>query len=325
MDAAKGVVMALLSNSGERFHNLLGGTRVAVEKATRAVELAKLRRKASTWARPVHAAFILDGNRRYAVNAKLATCRMGHEMGMQRFYDLVELCHQYGIQHLSVYSFSIENFKRSQKELTAIFDILRVGFDDMAAPDSVVNRLGCRVRVIGDRSMVPAEVQAAIERAERATEHHTAMTVFFTVAYDGRDDIVQAAKKCVAEAVREAVQSTSSPSEDAIASAVTSAITMEAMTRHMYLRAHEAEVPPVDFVVRVGGGKRLSSFLMWDVTHAELHFDPVLWPAFSELEFLRALREFDRREASSQAMKLHYWSKAEPVADGQPATLALAR
>jgi undecaprenyl diphosphate synthase len=303
------IIMSLLAMFGERFGTLAHGAQAAVSRTARAVGLPVLRRMASSWAKPKHAAFILDGNRRYAVNEKLATCRMGHEMGTQRFYQLIELCHRYGIPNLSVYAFSIENFSRSQKEILAILDILRIALDDMAAPGSVVHRLGCRVRVIGDRSMVPDEVRTAIERAERATMHHATMTVFISVAYDGREDIVHAARQCVAEAVERAPRSRG-------AADVASAITIEAMTRHMYLRTHDAGVPPVDLIVRTGGAKRLSSFLMWDASHAEIHFDPVLWPAFGEFEFLRALGEYHERVASSQAVNLHYWSKKEKPAVG---------
>ena len=304
------VIMSCFTKSEERFDTLLGNAPVAVESSARAVALPVLREMAATWTKPQHAAFILDGNRRYAVNEKLATCRMGHEMGTERFYGLIELCHRYGVPNLSVYAFSIENFKRSEKEIAAILDIVRIACDDMAAPDSVVHRLGCRVRIIGDRGMVPAEVRDAIERAERATAHHEAMTVFISVAYDGREDIVQAARRCVIEAM-ERGQS---------AASVASAITIESMTRHMYLRAHDDGVPPVDLIVRTGGAKRLSSFLMWDASHAEIHFDPVLWPAFGELQFLQALAEFAKRETSSQAVDLHYWSANEKkqMAGGEP-------
>lgn len=297
--------MSLYAMCCKRFDGMLCGARVALDKVARPAGLSVLRKRVSSWVRPVHAAFILDGNRRYAMNAKLTTYRMGHEMGTQRFYGLIELCHQYGIPNLSVYSFSIENFKRSQTEITALFDILRTTLNDMATPGNLVHRLGCRIRIIGDRAMVPAEVSAAMQRAEHATQHHAAMTVFIGVAYDGREEIVQAARRCVAEAV-------SSSNDARGAASVASAITIEAMTRHMYLRAHEASVPPVDLVVRAGGAKRLSSFLMWDASHAELHFDPVLWPEFGEFEFLRALSEFNKRQASSQTVDLRYSSKEEP-------------
>jgi undecaprenyl diphosphate synthase len=286
--------MSLLANFQERFGTMTLTARAAFARTTRAVGLPVLRSMAATWAKPVHAAFILDGNRRYAVNEKLATCRKGHEIGTQRFYGLIELCHRYGVRNLSVYAFSIENFKRSQEEIHAILDILRIALDDMAAPGSTVHRLGCRVRVIGDREMVPEEVRAAIDRAEAATRHLTGMTVFISVAYDGREDIVQAARRCVEEARG--------------AGDAASAITIEAMTRHMYLRAHDAGVPPVDLVVRTGGARRLSSFLLWDASHAELHFDPVLWPAFGEFEFLQALGRFNEREVSSQAVNVQYGS-----------------
>ncbi len=263
----------------------------ALLKAQRALGLPLLRRASRGFRKPVHAAFILDGNRRYAAKEKLATCRMGHEIGAQRFHQLIELCHRYGVPNVSVYAFSIENFKRSPAEVAAIFDIVRLTCEGMLDPDNVVNRVGCRLRVIGDRELVSPEVRAAIEQAEEHTAHHTTMTVFMSVAYDGREEIVRAARRCLAESAPEADR-----------------ITMEEMARNMYVRAHGSDVPPVDLIVRTGGAQRLSSFLMWDSSHAEIHFDPTLWPDFGEYQFVRALSVFNQRVQSSQAIDLHYWS-----------------
>jgi undecaprenyl diphosphate synthase len=268
----------------------------SVRKVQEAIDLPLLRRASLGWKKPVHAAFILDGNRRYAVKEKLATCRMGHEIGARRFHDLIELCHRHGVPNLSVYGFSIENFKRSPAEIAAIFDIVRLTCDAMLDPDNVVNRVGCRVRVIGDRSLVSPEVRAAIERAEEHTARHTNMTVFMSVAYDGREEIVRAACRCAAQAADDAER-----------------ITMEEMARNMYVRAHCPDVPPVDLVVRSGGAHRLSSFLLWDASHAEIHFDPTLWPDYGEVQFLRALEVFDERVQSSQAIDMKYWSSRSEV------------
>jgi undecaprenyl diphosphate synthase len=278
--------------------------RGALRKAREAFALSQLRQAAPGFRKPVHAAFILDGNRRYAREEKLPTCRMGHEIGARRFHQLIELCHRHGVPNLSVYAFSIENFKRSPVEVAAIFDIVRLTCEGMLDPDNVVNRVGCRLRVIGDRDLVPPEVRAAIDRAEAHTARHTAMTVFMSVAYDGREEIVRAARRCLTAA-----------SEGA------EGITMEEMARNMYVRAHGCDVPPVDLVVRTGGANRLSSFLMWDSSHAEIHFDPTLWPDFGEYHFLRALSVFHERVQSSQAIDMRYWSSPKEM-PAAPAALA---
>jgi undecaprenyl diphosphate synthase len=252
-----------------------------------------LRRGVQSWAKPRHAAFILDGNRRFALQAKLPACRMGHERGAARFLELIAHCHRYGINNLSVYALSIENFSRSEKEIAAILDIVRSTCDDMLDPASIVNRLGCRLRVIGDRRLVPDDVRRSIARAEEHTRNHTAMTLFMSVAYDGREEIVRAARRCVADQGK-----------------VGRGITIADLAREMYLRAHGVDVPPVDFVVRTGGARRLSSFLMWDSSHAEIYFDDTLWPDFGEYHFLRALAAFNQRIESSQASDLQYWGDA---------------
>lgn len=264
--------------------------RSAWSTAKNALMLRMLRRVEHRWTKPKHAAFILDGNRRFALKAKLPTCRMGHERGAARFLELIAHCHRYGINNLSVYAFSIENFSRSEREIAAILDIVRSTCDSMLDPTSIVNRMGCRLRVVGDRSLVPEDVRLSIARAEEHTRNHTVMTVFMSVAYDGREEIVRAARRCVADERR-----------------VCLGITMADMAREMYVRAHGIDVPPVDLVVRTGGARRLSSFLMWDSSHAEIYFDDTLWPDFGEYHFLRALAAFNQRIESSQASDLHYW------------------
>ena len=271
---------------------LHSGRRV-LSNAPRAILLWGLRRLEPAWAKPRHAAFILDGNRRYAVKAKLPACRMGHQIGARRFHELIEYCRRYGIRNLAVYAFSIENFSRSEKEISAILDIVRSTCDGILDPENDVHRVGCRLRVIGDRSLVPEAVRASIEQAEECTKHHSAMTVFMSVAYDGREEIARAVRRCVTELRN---------NDDRI--------TIADLSRAMYIRAHAVDVPPVDLIVRTGGARRLSSFLMWDSSHAEIHFDDTLLPDFGEVEFLRALAAFNRRVRSSQAIQLNYWNDA---------------
>jgi len=270
--------------------------RSAFSRIGRTSALHQMQSLALNWQKPRHAAFILDGNRRYAVRERLATCRMGHEAGNRRAHELIELSHRYGIPNLSVYAFSVENFKRSASEITAILDILGRTMDEMLDPDHIVNRLGVRLCVIGDRSLVPPQIRAAIECAEEHTRQHTAMNLFLSVAYDGRDEIVRAVRRCASRGV----------SSDSIS--------LAEISQSTDLQAHVQGVPRVDLVVRTGGGKRLSSFLMWDATHAEIYFTEVLWPDFDEYEFLRALSSFASAVQSSQATDFHYWSHRQDAA-----------
>jgi tritrans,polycis-undecaprenyl-diphosphate synthase [geranylgeranyl-diphosphate specific] len=258
-----------------------------------ALTLPLLRHRSRSFNKPQHAAFILDGSRRFARREKLASARDGHELGARRFNELIELCHAHGIPNLSVYAFSLENFKRSAQEIAAILDILKNTLDEMLKPEHAVNRLGCRVCIIGARDLVPEPVRIAIERAEAHTRQNRALTIFLSVAYDGREEIVRAARLCAAEP---------------------NAITMDGIAHNTYLRGHLPGVSPVDFMVRTGDCRRLSSFLLWDASHAEIYFTAVLWPDFDEYQFLRALASFNRRTASSQAIPFHYWSAENKAA-----------
>jgi undecaprenyl diphosphate synthase len=275
---------------GQRVSRVVRRGRQTLIKAGHQAALPVLQRLAASWTKPKHAAFILDGSRRYAVKQDLRTCRMGHERGAERFYQLISLCHRYGIPNLSVYAFSIENFKRSPEEIDALLDILRRTMEEMRQPENIVNRLGVRVCIIGDRNYVPPAVREAIERVEEHTRGHQGMRLFMSVAYDGREELVQAARRCAGGATDG------------------HAITMEEISRNTYLRTHVPEVPRVDFIVRTGGCKRLSSFLMWDATHAEIYFTEKLWPEFDEYEFLRALMSFASQVQSSQVANIQYWS-----------------
>lgn len=285
-----------LSFLGQRLNGAIHRGRSAFSRIGRTFALHRMQSSALNWQMPRHAAFILDGNRRFAVRERLPTCRMGHEAGVGRFHELIALCHRYGIPNLSVYAFSVENFKRSASEIIAILDIVRRTMDQMLDPDHIVNRLGVRLCVIGDRRLVPPPVLAAIERAEAHTRQHTAMNLFLSVAYDGRDEIVRAVRRCASRAV---------PADS---------ITRAEIARSTDLQAHVQGIPRVDLVVRTGGGKRLSSFLMWDATHAEIYFTDVLWPDFDEYEFLHAIRSFAGAAQSSQATDFHYWSHRQTAA-----------
>lgn len=280
-----------LASVAQRFNTAFRKSSQTLSKAGHKAALPIMQRLAAGWSKPKHAAFILDGSRRYAVKENLSTCRMGHEAGAERFYQLIRYCHRYGIPNLSVYAFSIENFKRSPEEIHAILDILRRTMEEMLQPENLVNRLGVRVCIIGDRNHVPPVVREAIERVEQHTRGHQGLRLFMSVAYDGREELVQAARRCAGGA------------------ADGHGITMDEISRNTYLRTHIPEVPVVDFIVRTGGCKRLSSFLMWDATHAEIYFTDALWPEFDEYEFLRALMSFAGQVQSSQVANIQYWSE----------------
>lgn len=278
----------------------LRGIHRTCRRVGRTAGLAWLRGMAPGWRKPAHASFILDGNRRYAVREGLECLRQGHQKGSERFMELLEYCFIYGIRFVSVYALSLDNLKRSKEEVAALVDFARVISDRLADPNSLVHRIGCRVRIIGNCEVLPEATRDAIDRVERATEGYSAMTLFLSGAYDGREELVRAANRCAFKASQTAAKTTAKTEY------ASSTITVETLNRHMYVRDHDTNVPPVDLVVRTGGARRLSGFLMWDTTHAEIHFTPVLWPEFDEYEFLRALQSFDVRVASSQEVHMRY-------------------
>jgi tritrans,polycis-undecaprenyl-diphosphate synthase [geranylgeranyl-diphosphate specific] len=224
---------------------------------------------------PRHLAIIMDGNRRFAQAAGMEI-KDGHAKGRDTLEELLDWCLDLNIHILTVYALSTENLARPKEELDALMDLFDRALRQIAV-DERVHRHQIRVRVIGNRSLLPARVQEAIDIAEKATSQYSRYLYNVALGYGGRDEIVEA----IRELAREVRDGRLRPEE----------IDSEAVSRHLYTK----DLPDPDLVFRTSGEERISNFLLWQSAYSELYFSDVLWPGLTRIEFLRAIRAFQLR------------------------------
>ncbi len=220
-----------------------------------------------------HLAIIMDGNGRWA-KARGLPRPEGHRAGGETVRRVLGFCRDAGIRYLTLYAFSVENWKRPKEEVDALMGLL-VSY--LAGEESMLHRHQVRLRIMGQRDDLPAEVQAALNHVESVTAHYERQLIL-CLSYGGRREIVSAAKK-LAQAAAEGKLDPASIDEDVFAT-------------QLYL----PDVPDPDLIVRTSGEMRLSNFLLWQASYAELYVTPVLWPDFDKADFDAALASFGKRE-----------------------------
>lgn len=220
-----------------------------------------------------HLAIIMDGNGRWAKARGLPRSE-GHRAGGETVRRVLGFCRDAGIRYLTLYAFSVENWKRPKEEVDALMGLL-VSY--LAGEESMLHRHQVRLRIMGQRDDLPAEVQAALNHVESVTAHYERQLIL-CLSYGGRREIVSAAKK-LAQAAAEGKLDPASIDEDVFAT-------------QLYL----PDVPDPDLIVRTSGEMRLSNFLLWQASYAELYVTPVLWPDFDKADFDAALASFGKRE-----------------------------
>jgi undecaprenyl diphosphate synthase len=220
--------------------------------------------------RPRHVAIIADGNRRWARERGLPVLA-GHIQGIEAIRPIVRRARDAGVDTLSVYTFSTENWARPDDEVSGLFGLIDGAVRQYT--DELIDE-GVRVRIIGRLHEAPADVQRSIRAAQDRTSGGTRMTLNICFNYSGRAEIVDAARALVA------------------ARADPNAIDEVHFAEHLYT----AGQPDVDLVIRTGGDLRTSNFLLWQAAYAELVFCDKFWPDFVEADFDEALAEYVRRE-----------------------------
>jgi undecaprenyl diphosphate synthase len=218
---------------------------------------------------PRHVAIVMDGNRRWARQHGMSEGE-GHSAGVDAIRPIVEHAADLGIEALSIYAFSRENWSRDAEEVETLFALLEAAIR-RETPDLV--RQGVRVRILGRLEELPDRTRASIADALAATEAGTRMTLNVAFNYSGRSEIVDAVRSAVADGLR----------PDEIDEAAIRA------------RLYTAEVPDLDLLIRTGGEQRISNFLIWQAAYAELYFCDILWPDFDPAAFDAAVAEFARR------------------------------
>ncbi len=223
---------------------------------------------------PRHVAIVMDGNGRWA-RERGKTRLAGHRAGGDAVREVVEAAAELGIEVLTLYGFSTENWRRPKVEVTGLFRLLQ-RFLKKETPALVKNGIG--FRAIGRRDRMPATTVREIERTEATTADGGRMILCLAIDYGARDEIVDAARALAGRAA----EGTLRPED----------IDREALEGHLYTGG----MPPVDLLIRTGGEYRVSNFLLWQISYAELYFTPVYWPDFREEEFLEAVAEYSRRK-----------------------------
>jgi undecaprenyl diphosphate synthase len=219
---------------------------------------------------PRHVAIVMDGNGRWA-KRRFMPRFFGHKQGVDTLVRTVLTCADRGIEYLTVFAFSSENWKRPTEEVSGLMGLVLV------AVSKYLTRLaeyGVRIRIVGDRSQVSDKLRAAWEHAEASTRHNTRITLSVAFNYGGRWDVVQACRQAVAAGLR--------PEE----------IDEERLNSFMAL----SYAPDPDLFIRTGGEVRISNFLLWQAAYSELVFTDCLWPEFGEAELDAALAQYARRE-----------------------------
>ena len=226
---------------------------------------------------PQHVAVIMDGNGRWAKKRALNRLK-GHKAGIEAVRETIRCASDLGVRYLTIYSFSTENWKRPQEEVTGLMDLFA---KTMRAEVDGLHEENVRVQTIGDLSILPEETRLAFDEAWEKTRHNTGMTLVVAVNYGARDEMMRAVNACAKRAVLEAEET-----------GVVPEVTEEMFERGLYT----ADIPDPEVVIRTSGEMRLSNFLLWQAAYAEFVVTDVLWPDFNRYDFLRCLLDYQSRE-----------------------------
>ncbi len=223
---------------------------------------------------PAHVAIIMDGNGRWA-KKRLLPRNMGHRQGAKVLEQICRDAADLGIQYLTVYAFSTENWKRSTEEVTGIMNLLRSYLSNCVERAS---KDGLRIRVIGDKSALDADIVAMIEKAERETVKFDKLDFTIALNYGGRDEL----RRTMAKLAKEVQAGVLAPED----------ITEDKISENL----DTAGVPDPDLLIRTSGELRLSNYLIWQLAYAEFYFTDTLWPDFDKESLKKAIRYYNGRE-----------------------------
>ena len=225
---------------------------------------------------PRHIGLILDGNRRWA-KARLESSSQGHRAGADKIHEFLTWCDDQGVEVVTLYLLSTDNIAgRDEKELDALCEIIE------ALADQLSRFRNWRVRHVGHRDALPESLLGQLDAAEARTATNSGLNVNLAVGYGGRQEIT--------EAVRRLVTSYESSGGDLAGLAET--ISVDSIADHLYTEGQ----PDLDLVIRTSGEQRLSDFMIWQAAHSEFYFVEALGPDLREVDFLRAIRDFGRRQ-----------------------------
>ncbi|MHA1378784.1 MAG: polyprenyl diphosphate synthase [Candidatus Helarchaeota archaeon] len=224
---------------------------------------------------PHHIGIILDGNRRYARERELPPW-YGHKVGAQKIEQVLAYCYELNIKVVTLYAFSTENFKRSNKEVEEIMNIAKEKFQELMT-HPLIHKYKVKVKAIGRLYELPEDLQEIIRDAEKNTAHYNDYQLNVAISYGGRNEIVDCVKK-IAQEVKNGVI----PIDE---------INEKTIENHLYTKG----LPDPDVIIRTSGEERLSGFLLWQSAYSELIFLEIYWPSIRKIDLWRAIRVFQQR------------------------------
>lgn len=217
-----------------------------------------------------HIGIILDGNRRFAKRLMMNPWK-GHEWGAKKFRDFTEWCHDLGVEEITAYVFSIQNFNRPKEEFNFIMDVFKQEFELLLKPEKLkeLNEKGVRITFIGRQEILPKEIQELQNKLMDATKQNTKRKINFAMAYGGREEIIEAVKKIVAKGIE---------------------INQENFAKELWLESNP------DLIIRTGGDRRTSNFLPWQSTYSEWIFLDKYWPEIEKEDLIACIENYNKRE-----------------------------
>lgn len=235
---------------------------------------------------PQHIVLFPDGNRRWA-RKRGVVAEEGHSAGRENFKRILAHCEKRGVKVLTVFGFSTENWKRSKEEVNFLMRLFEEGLSNKEDIEQF-QRAGVRIKIIGQKEKLAKSLQKVIKEIEALTKNNKKFHLNLAVSYGGQWDILQVVRRIIKDRV---------PSEK---------VTKELFGSYL----STAGLPPPDLVIRVGGEKRLSNFLLWQAAYSELYFSEKLWPDFNERDLDIALEEYARRERRFGGKKIKKYLKS---------------
>ena len=221
-----------------------------------------------------HVAVIMDGNRRWA-KAHKKSANLGHQQGAEALQNTVKYCLEKEIKWLTVYAFSIENWQRNKLEVDGLMELL---YQFLKNKHQVLMEHGVRLNVIGDQSLIPQKQKEELDKVVEKTKNNEKLTLTLALSYGSRDELLRVVQKIARDVESQALS--------------TQAINNQVLESYL----DTAGMPDPDLLIRTSGEKRLSNFLLWQLSYAELYFTDVFWPDFDEVEFQKAIDCYYSRE-----------------------------
>lgn len=226
---------------------------------------------------PKHVAIIMDGNRRYSKLKGNIDVLKGHEMGVDTLENVLDWSVELGIEIITAYAFSTENFNRPKHEVDGLMRLFVIHFKRLAKHEKI-KKNEVRVNVVGRLELLPEEVREAIREAEEATAQYDKRLLNIAIGYDGRLEIIDSIKKIIKD-VEDGKITIDDVDEDLV-------------SKNLYTGG----LDDPNLIIRTSGEERLSGFLLWQSSYSELYFCETLWPALRKVDFIRAIRSYQARD-----------------------------